>query len=148
MKVVGKAPQWAIDLLIETCEDASRALPGELKWISGSGHYSSGRTFYSKGNSGQQIKIMRKMKNGSWKKSPFRGKILIHSGTDEVDTKLVVLHEAAHWVATRTKSMGHTNHFWKTAFSLYDKHVIIDYAAKRESTYKKKAVEIYEKHFS
>lgn len=148
MKVVGKAPQWAVDLLTEICEENNRSLPGEFKWITGSSKCSSGSTFYTKSKAGRQLYFYRKLGNGTSKRTPFRGKILVNAGTSEEDAKHTLLYEIAHWIATRNKSIGHTVHFYKIAFRLYEKYELLEYSRDREARYKKTSISVYNKLYS
>lgn len=148
MKASKTAPQWAIDLVEQVCNDYNRGMPGELKWNAQGHKTSGGRCSYAKNRYGHQIYYYRRLKSGKLKRSPFRGRISIKASTEQQDQELVLLHELAHWVVVRTRSMGHTVHFWKKAFELYQRYgVDMTYAYSREKDYKQKAVQVYERYY-
>lgn len=151
MKISGEAPQWAIDLISQVCDDYNRTKPGELLWkpsLHTWTNASSGNCKYAKIN-GRQIYYWIRLKNGKMKRRPFTGRITIRYGSDERDQKLVILHELAHWIASRSKrGQSHTVIFWKKAFELYEKYGIdMDYAYNREKGYKQKATAVYERYY-
>lgn len=144
MKTSPRTPQWAIDLTEEVCKDYNRTLPGELKWKIATRESSSGRTMYAKGKAGKQLFVRKK----TGRVVAFRGSVGVVAGSSEKDAKLVLLHELAHWVCTRGKSMGHTVVFWKKAFELYKRYgVDMEYAFSREKDYKSTAVSVYERYY-
>lgn len=147
MKIDGDPPQWALDLIEQVCSDYNRAKPGKLIWRFKNRSSSSGQTHYGKYGSGGQRKEYVRLKNGKTKWSPDRGYIKIGAGIDKKDCELVLLHELGHWTAYRTKSKGHTVHFWKRAFELYQRYgVDMEFAFKREKNYKVHATTVYERY--
>lgn len=123
MRIVSKqTPQWAVDFVQQVCKDYKRALPLEFKWINDHhSNWSSGWTAY----------------DGS--------KILIRAGHDGYDQELVILHELAHHIVSKSKKkLGHSIKFWKLAFELYDRYGIeLGYALYREEGYRAKATQAY-----
>lgn len=124
MMVVGgnnmkQAPEWVTKLIEHVVKEHShRALP-KLIWRKRSGFHSSGTTY-----------------------TGFNKKIIVRYGSDELDQRLVLLHELAHWISP--KNSGHTVRFWKTAWMLYDIYGIPEkYAVDREKHYKKRAIITY-----
>ena len=116
-------PQWAKELTMRVIEENSRRKVPPIAWCKTNGCNSSGYT------------QMYSQKSGSMKYS-F---ILIRVGSDEQDQKLVLLHELSHWMCSRKEH--HSKKFWRLAFDMYDRYgVDKQYAIKRESHYKKKAV--------
>lgn len=142
MKIVGDAPEWAIELVKQVCKDYNRALPGELKWSNTSYPLSSGTTSYCKTTTGKPIYHRKK----TGRLIVFRGKISMVAGTQEENQKLVLLHELAHWIVTRSKGMGHNNRFWHKAFELYERYGVDRmYAFDGEKNYRKQAITVFQK---
>lgn len=135
MKVTKTCPQWAIDLVTKVCKDYKRALPKQLQW------YQSDLRDKSSGHAG-------------W------GKIHITAGCDELDSRLVLLHELAHHITQKTQKVkrryayhsrnsrvfeGHSIRFWRLAVTLYKENgVDMEYAFDREKDYKKKAIQAFQ----
>lgn len=73
--------------------------------------------------------------------------ITIIAGKKRVDTKLVLLHELAHWaLPIKRGHEGHTTEFWDIAWDLYRwAGLPIRYCLNREKTYRKGAAVAYHK---
>jgi hypothetical protein len=58
------------------------------------------------------------------------GTISVTAGTDELDQRLTLLHELAHWLAPQPRRRGRVLHhdarFYSVAFDLYRRHAIPD----------------------
>lgn len=122
------APTWATELIASVCADHRRKVPA-LTWYNGTSSSTSGRTSYP----------YRGFSFGSQQVKLIPGRIHITAGTDETDLKMVLLHELAHWITSRSKRHGHDAKFWDKAFQLYAQHDLVDYARSRESGYMKGA---------
>jgi hypothetical protein len=102
---VAEAPAWALGLLERVCTDAGVPVP-VLRWRNRDRPTSSGVT-----------------RRGS-------GTVAVVAGTDEVDQRLTLLHELAHWlvpVHARRRGRAATHHdarFYAVAFDLYRRHGI------------------------
>lgn len=139
-----QTPEWAIELIEQVCKDYKRTKPGVFLWTSKDRRSTSGTTWYSKTKSGKPIYVYTK----NLKRKRFWGKISVNAGTDINDQRLVLLHELAHWVAGKSKSIGHNTKFWKTAYELYERYgVDMNYAFEREKGYKQTAVTVYERYY-
>lgn len=86
-------PEWASDLIRQVCEAEGRR-PPKITWYQRNESSSSGCTYKSE------------------------GRIHVTAGTDDVDARLVLLHELAHWFAP--PKWNHTRQFWGLAWRLYD----------------------------
>jgi len=100
------APAWALEIVREVCEAAGVPLP-TLRWRRSERSYSSGST--------------------RW----WEGTIAVTAGRDEVDRRVTLLHELAHWIAPRRRRRrGRVAHhdaaFYATAFALYRRHGVSD----------------------
>jgi hypothetical protein len=98
------APTWARDVVTAVCADAGTAEP-RLSWRRRAGAHSTG--------------VARR----------HDGMIAVRAGTDELDQRLTLLHELAHWVspparARRGRSAHHGRAFYAIAFDLYFRHGI------------------------
>ncbi len=100
------APAWAAELVWEVCAAAARPVPAV--------HWRRGRRSASSG-------VTRKM----------AGTIAVTAGTDELDQRLTLLHELAHWIGPRPRrhrgrTLHHNAAFYAIAFDLYRAHGISD----------------------
>jgi len=100
------APAWAAEIVQTACAAAGVAEPG-LRWRRAQRAASSGVTRRSAGS------------------------IAVTAGTDELDQRLTLLHELAHWIAPaprrrRGRVLHHDVHFYAIAFDLYRRHGIPD----------------------
>jgi len=108
------APAWAARLVEEVC-NAAGVPPPVLRWRRAARSASSGVAHVTVGT------------------------ISVTAGTDELDQRLTLLHELAHWLGTRPRRRrGRVTHhdaaFFMTAFELYRRHGIPDAEAlERES---------------
>jgi hypothetical protein len=77
----------------------------------------------------------------------YKNHINLNLGTDRTDTKLVLLHELAHWAfPTNSGHEGHTDKFWALAWKLYKYFKLpIRYCLKRERNYRSGALVAYRK---
>ena len=103
------APSWVLPLVREVCAAAGAPVP-VLRWRRGSRTASSGVTRRSEGT------------------------IAVTAGSDEIDQRLTLLHELAHWVGTRPRRRRgrvahHDAQFYATAFTLYRRHGVPDVEA-------------------
>lgn len=70
-------------------------------------------------------------------------RIIIHAGYNKLDTKLVLLHEIAHYL---TPGTHHRPQFWGTAWDLYRHFRLpIRYCKDREKGYRKGAMVAYKR---
>jgi hypothetical protein len=97
-------PAWALDLVVAVCTDAGVGLPRALRWRRRRGVLSTGLTVHA------------------------AGMLAVRAGTDELDQRLTLLHELAHWLrpAPRSRRRGGARHhghdFYRTAFDLYSRY--------------------------
>jgi predicted metal-dependent hydrolase len=106
-------PQWAQDLIIDTILYLeSKGYKAELPEI---------KYRHSKRNSTSATCYQHKY-------------ITITAGKDRRDTKMVILHELAHWVLPDNEHHG--DNFWRLAFNLYKwQGLPLRVCINRESTY-------------
>ncbi|MEP6807221.1 MAG: hypothetical protein ABI978_01330 [Chloroflexota bacterium] len=100
------APGWAGQLVRDVCA-AAEVSPPILRWRRARRSASSGVT------------------------RPASGSIAVTAGTDELDQRVTLLHELAHWIAPqarrrRGRMAHHDRPFYAIAFSLYRMHGIPD----------------------
>ncbi|MDP9468959.1 MAG: hypothetical protein M3P32_09525 [Chloroflexota bacterium] len=103
------APAWAERLVEEVCTAAAVPSP-LLRWR---------RTRRSSSSGATRVEA---------------GTISVTAGTDELDQRLTLLHELAHWLGPRSRRrrrriIHHDAAFFTTAFELYRRHGIPDAAA-------------------
>jgi len=99
-------PPWALDLVSQVCAAAGMAPPA-IRWRHARRSASSGVTRRAAGT------------------------VSVTAGTDELDQKLTLLHELAHWLAParrrhRGRVLHHDARFYGIAFELYRRHGIPD----------------------
>ena len=97
-------PAWAVELVGRVCADAGVAAP-RLRWRRRASQHSTG--------------IARRE----------AGDVAVRAGTDEVDQRLTLLHELAHWLSPQTRrrrgrAIHHGRDFYERAFDLYARHGI------------------------
>ena len=100
------APAWALALIREVCEEAGAPFP-ILHWRRSSRSHSSG--------------VSRR----------GEGTIAVTAGSDEIDQRVTLLHELAHWIGpmprrSRRRVVHHDARFYATAFGLYRRHGLAD----------------------
>ena len=100
-------PAWAGELIDTVCADAGVDPPSVVRWRRRSGPHSSGVT------------------------RPSLSVISVSAGSDELDARLTLLHELAHWIAPRPRRVRggmahHDRAFYSRAFPLYRAHGIPD----------------------
>lgn len=100
------APRWATELVREVCAAAAISEP-MVRWRRAHRPASSGVTRRSLGS------------------------ISVTAGTDELDQRLTLLHELAHWLGPaprrrRGRVLHHDARFYGVAFDLYRRHGIPD----------------------
>lgn len=98
------APTWAAQLVRDVCA-AAAAPPPVLRWRRAARSASSGMT-----------------RQGA-------GTVSVTAGTDELDQRVTLLHELAHWIGPRGhRRRGRVAHhdavFYAAAFDLYQRHGI------------------------
>jgi hypothetical protein len=109
---MAEAPAWAVELVGRVCAEAS-VPPPLLRWRTRDRETSSGVT-----------------RRGA-------GSVAVVAGTDEVDQRLTLLHELAHWLVPasarrrRRAAAHHDAGFYAVAFDLYRRHGIPDDVALR-----------------
>jgi hypothetical protein len=104
------APAWAVALVVDVCAKAGVEPPARLSWRRRSTPHSTG--------------VAR----------PAEGVIAVRAGTDEIDQRLTLLHELAHWVTPwrrRRRPAHHGRAFYRAAFALYARHGLADADALR-----------------
>lgn len=142
MKITGKAPEWATELMTEVLKDYNRDVPTEFSWRNTSSQYSNGSTLAPH--------RYKHLVNGKYRIVNYRGRVHVRAGQNLDDQRLVLLHELAHHILNKTpagRQQGHTIKFWKLAFELYDRYgVEMDFAYSREKGYKVKAAQAYEQY--
>ena len=103
-------PAWALSLVATVCADAGSAQP-RLAWRRRSGEHSTGVT------------------------RRHDGIVAVRAGADEVDQRLTLLHELAHWFSPAPRrarrAMHHGRAFYEVAFELYRRHGLTDADALR-----------------
>ncbi|MDP9243839.1 MAG: hypothetical protein M3O77_02005 [Chloroflexota bacterium] len=102
-----RLPAWASELIDAVCTDAAVEPPTVVRWRRRSGIHSSGVT------------------------RPSLGVISVSAGSDELDARLTLLHELAHWIGPRPRRVRrrvahHDRAFYLRAFPLYRAHGIPD----------------------
>ena len=102
-------PAWAAEIVQAACASAGIAEP-RVRWRRAPRPASSGVTRRSAGS------------------------VAVTAGTDELDQRLTLLHELAHWIAPsqrrrRGRVAHHDAHFYAIAFDLYRRHGIPDVEA-------------------
>jgi hypothetical protein len=104
------APDWAADLVAAVCGEAAVAMP-RLVWRRRREEHSTG--------------VTRRMD----------GLVSVRAGSDELDQRLTLLHELAHWIVPRERRRGRSTHhgrgFYAVAFELYRRHGLTDAEALR-----------------
>ncbi|MGH2427878.1 MAG: hypothetical protein ACRDGV_03155 [Candidatus Limnocylindria bacterium] len=102
MKASAGTPRWAVELTAAVCADAEIAPPSRLLWRRRRGEHSTGVTRRAEGI------------------------VAVRAGSDELDHRLTLLHELAHWlVPIRRRARGrrrpehHGRAFYAIAFDLY-----------------------------
>ena len=104
------APAWALSLMASVCADAGVAQP-RLAWRRRSGQHSTGVTRRSDGI------------------------VAVRAGADELDQRLTLLHELAHWLSPAPRrgrrAVHHGRAFYQAAFELYRRHGLTDADALR-----------------
>ena len=96
------APAWARELVTAVCADAAVA-PPRLLWRQRRGGPSTG--------------VARR----------GEGTISVRAGTDQIDQRLTLLHELAHWLSPvgprrGRRAVHHGRAFYAVAFALYGRH--------------------------
>lgn len=93
------APPWASELVASVCADA-RTAPPRLAWRRRAGEHSTGVTRRT-----EEV-------------------VSVRAGSDELDQRLTLLHELAHWLTAMPRRRGthHGRAFYATAFELYRRH--------------------------
>lgn len=97
------APAWAHELMTAVCADAG-VRPPVLRWRTRRGVHSTGVT-----------------RRDAWL-------VAVRAGDDEIDQRLTLLHELAHWLAPtarggrRRRAVHHGREFYAVAFDLYRRH--------------------------
>ena len=103
-------PAWATDIVAVVCVDAGLAEP-RLTWRRRSGEHSTGVT------------------------RRHDRTISVRAGSDELDQRLTLLHELAHWLSAAPRrgrrAMHHGRAFYQIAFELYRRHGLADADALR-----------------
>ena len=100
-------PAWASELIDAVCTDAGVDPPAVVRWRRRGGVHASGVT------------------------RPTIGVLSVSAGSDELDARLTLLHELAHWLGPRPYRTGrrvahHDRAFYLRAFLLYRAHGIPD----------------------
>ena len=100
-------PAWASELIDGVCALAGLEPPAVVRWRRRGGVHASGVT------------------------RPTLGVLSVSAGTDELDARLTLLHELAHWIGprehrTRKRVAHHDRAFYLRAFPLYRAHGIPD----------------------
>lgn len=103
-------PAWANELVAIVCADAAVA-PPRLSWRRRAGVQSTGVT------------------------RRHEGMIAVRAGGDEIDQRLTLLHELAHWQSPASRrgrrALHHGRAFYEIAFELYRRHGLTDADALR-----------------
>ena len=103
-------PRWALSLVASVCAEAGSAQP-RISWRSRASEHSTGVTRRTDGI------------------------VAVRAGSDELDQRLTLLHELAHWLTPTRRRRGRTPHhdraFYRAAFDLYRSHGVPDADALR-----------------
>ena len=102
-----RVPAWASQLIDVVCADAGVEPPGVVRWRRRGGVQASGVT------------------------RPTLGMLSVSAGSDELDARLTLLHELAHWLGPRPhrgrrRVAHHDRAFYLRAFPLYRAYGIPD----------------------
>ncbi len=102
-----RLPAWASELIGAVCASAGVEPPPIVRWRRRSGAHASGLT------------------------RPSLGIVAVSAGSDELDARLTLLHELAHWIGPharsgRRRAAHHDRAFYMRAFPLYRAHGIPD----------------------
>ncbi|MDQ2940630.1 MAG: hypothetical protein M3R05_00415 [Chloroflexota bacterium] len=102
-----RLPAWASELIEAVCTDARVDAPSVVRWCARRRPHSSGVT------------------------RPSLRMISVSAGSDELDARLTLLHELAHWIGPRPRRVRrrvvhHDRAFYLRAFPLYRAHGIPD----------------------
>lgn len=117
-------PEWARELTLAVCKSYRMDIP-EVKWAMKNRRWSSGRAY-----SFEEKRIHR-----------FNYDVSVVAGTEELDIRLVLLHELAHF--SNPVGEHHGYGFWNRAFDLYELFGIpVMYAHNRERKYRAMAEEV------
>ncbi len=104
------APGWARSLVASVCADAGITQP-RLSWRHRAGEHSTGVT------------------------QRHDGIVAVRAGSDELDQRLTLLHELAHWLSPpprrARRAIHHGRAFYEVAFELYRRHGLTDADALR-----------------
>ena len=104
------APGWALSLVASVCADAGIEQP-RLSWRRRAGEHSTGVT------------------------RRHDGIVAVRAGSDELDQRLTLLHELAHWLSPAPRrarrAIHHGRAFYEVAFELYRRHGLADADALR-----------------
>ena len=104
------APGWARSLVASVCADAGIEQP-RLSWRRRAGEHSTGVT------------------------RRHDGIVAVRAGSDELDQRLTLLHELAHWLSPpprrARRAIHHGRPFYEVAFALYRRHGVADADALR-----------------
>lgn len=112
--LLGKPPQWAVDVTRQIASTYGRPDLPTLVWRRNQYRYSSGLSVAS-------IKLQR-------------GVISVQAGKFEPDQRSVVLHELAHWLVGNKES--HSTVFFRQVFEFYEQWGDLRYSLRRELRYK------------
>ena len=117
-------PEWAQKLTLQVCQDYAVKIPA-VKWSVKDRKVSSGRAYSEQESRTRAVNY----------------DVSVVAGALMIDTRLVLLHELAHF--TNPIGEHHGYNFWNRAFDMYDKYgVSLMYAYNREKTYRAAAEEI------
>ena len=104
------APAWAQTLVASVCADAAIDQP-RLSWRRRASEHSTGVT------------------------RRHDGIVAVRAGSDELDQRLTLLHELAHWLSPAPRrarrAVHHGRAFYEIAFELYRRHGLTDADALR-----------------
>ena len=104
------APAWALTLVASVCADAAIEQP-RLSWRRRASEHSTGVT------------------------RRHDGIVAVRAGSDELDQRLTLLHELAHWLSPAPRparrAVHHGRAFYRVAFELYRRHGLTDADALR-----------------
>lgn len=104
------APGWALSLVASVCADAGIEQP-RISWRRRAGEHSTGVT------------------------RRHDGIVAVRAGSDELDLRLTLLHELAHWLSPAPRRARRAAHhgraFYEVAFELYRRHGLTDADALR-----------------
>ena len=134
---MAKIPKWANELTGEVCKEYQHPFP-EITW-----RRLHGKHYPQENWNGETLNIHKpKPMWSSGHAYPTKNRIVVSAGKSRKDQKIVLLHELVHLLVPNKEHHG--ERFWQMAWELYRKYKVpINYAKKREYSYRKMARKVF-----